>query len=204
MICVQKLNYFPVYVGAFIRLCGADNNNFKKKTKTKRHFDRFAHKLITRNIKTKNRKKKKMIRALSSSRCIGKRSTLETVRRGFVTPAVSTSPNKLPLALYLQQHRKRTESDGFVLHSPYGRIAVPDMTIDQYVWKNLAKWKNHVAIMCSVTGRKYTYSKLRDHCSALAIRLRNDLKLEQNDVVAICMPNVPGMCALIVCVCVFS
>lgn len=85
------------------------------------------------------------------------------------------------------------EKDGYVMKSPYESISIPDMTIDQYFWKNMPKWQNHTAIQCGVTGRKYTYAKLRDHCAALAIRLRNNLKLEKNDIVGICLPNVPGI-----------
>lgn len=134
-----------------------------------------------------------MIRALASSHCRILRSVSELLRRSFVASVTSTTAsNNLPLAEYLREHRRYTENDGFVLRSPYERVSIPDMTLDQYIWKNLAKWKNHVAIMCSVTGRKYTYSKLRDHCAALAIRLRTDLRLKQNDIVGICMPNVPG------------
>lgn len=86
-----------------------------------------------------------------------------------------------------------SEQDGYVMKSPYETISIPEMTIDQYVWKNMPKWQHHIAIACGATGRKYTYAKLRDHCAALAIRLRNSLKLDKNDVVAICLPNVPGI-----------
>lgn len=85
-----------------------------------------------------------------------------------------------------------TDNDGYIMKSPYEPISIrPELTVDQYVFKNLVKWQNHVAIVCGTTGRKYTYAKLRDHCAALAIRLRRDLKLEKNDIVAICLPNVP-------------
>lgn len=92
----------------------------------------------------------------------------------------------------INQHRQHTVNDGFVWNSPYESVSIPDMTIDQYVWKNVAKWENHIAIVCAVTGRKYTYAKLRDHCATLAIRLRESFRLQQNDIVAICLPNVPG------------
>lgn len=85
-----------------------------------------------------------------------------------------------------------SEQDGYVMKSPYEPISMPDMTVDQYIWKNMPKWQNHIAIACGVTGRKYTYAKLRDRCAALAIRLRTSLKLDKNDVVAICLPNIPG------------
>lgn len=85
-----------------------------------------------------------------------------------------------------------TEKDGYVLTSPFAPHTVPNVTVDQYVWRNLPKWQNHVAIACGTTGRQYTYAQLRDHCAALAIRLRRELNLEKNDVVGICLPNVPG------------
>lgn len=85
-----------------------------------------------------------------------------------------------------------SEKEGHIMKSPYETISIPDLTVDQYVWKNMPKWQNHVAIACGVTGRKYTYAKLRDHCAALAIRLRTNLKLEKSDMVGICLPNVPG------------
>lgn len=45
--------------------------------------------------------------------------------------------------------------------------------------------------MCGETGRKYTYSQLRDHSAAVAFRLQTKFNLKRGDVVAICLPNVP-------------
>ena len=42
-----------------------------------------------------------------------------------------------------------------------------------------------------MTDRKYTFAELRDRCGALAVRLQTQFKLQQNDVVAVCLPNVP-------------
>lgn len=44
---------------------------------------------------------------------------------------------------------------------------------------------------CGETGRQYTYGQLRDHSSALAVRLQTQFGLKQHDVVAICLPNIP-------------
>lgn len=88
--------------------------------------------------------------------------------------------------------REFTETDRYVWSSPYGKISLPNTTIDQYVWKNLDKWEDHVVIACGVTGRNYTYAKLRDHCAALAISSREKLGLKQDDIIAVCLPNVPG------------
>ncbi|XP_037036724.1 4-coumarate--CoA ligase 1-like [Bradysia coprophila] len=98
--------------------------------------------------------------------------------------SISSYPN-------INSFRTYTPEDGFVLSSIYEPITLPDLTVDQYVWKNVSKWQNKVAITCGVTGRKYTYSKLRDHCAALAVRLQTKFNLKQGDVVGICLPNVP-------------
>lgn len=45
--------------------------------------------------------------------------------------------------------------------------------------------------MCGITGRQYTYSRLRDHSAALAIRLNSKLNLQIGDVIAVCLPNMP-------------
>lgn len=45
--------------------------------------------------------------------------------------------------------------------------------------------------MCGLTGRQYTYSRLRDHSAALAIRLHSNLNLQIGDVIAVCLPNMP-------------
>lgn len=45
--------------------------------------------------------------------------------------------------------------------------------------------------VCGITGRSYTYSRLRDHSAALAIRLQKKLNLQIGDVIAVCLPNIP-------------
>lgn len=95
----------------------------------------------------------------------------------------------------LQSARKclvNCEKNGYIMKSPYESNNVPETTVDRHIWNNISKWPNHVAIECSTTGRKYTYAKLRDYSAALAIRLRANLKLNEDDIVAICLPNVPG------------
>lgn len=84
------------------------------------------------------------------------------------------------------------KNEGFVITSPFKSVDISQITVDRYVWQNVSKWANHIAIECGYTGRRYTYAKLRDCCSAMAIRLRTNLALKQNGVVAICLPNVPG------------
>lgn len=82
--------------------------------------------------------------------------------------------------------------NGFEQSSPYGKtLQVPHTTLDQYVWDNFSQWANKTAVECGVTGRNYTYGKLRDYCAALAIRLQHKCKLNKGETVAICLPNAP-------------
>lgn len=45
--------------------------------------------------------------------------------------------------------------------------------------------------MCGVTDRKYSYAELRDHSAAFAVRLQMQFQMQQNDVLAVCLPNIP-------------
>lgn len=47
----------------------------------------------------------------------------------------------------LNEFRTHTPEDGFVLNSIYEPITLPDLTIDQYVWKNVSAWHDKVAIV---------------------------------------------------------
>lgn len=85
------------------------------------------------------------------------------------------------------------KKEGCIVKSPYKPIELTQTTVDRHIWQNISKWSDHIAIECGYTGRKYSYSMLRDYCSALAIRLRNNMKLVNGDLVAICLPNIPGI-----------
>lgn len=126
------------------------------------------------------------------------------VQRSFVSSAAAPPPLTSTDAHHQQERsppvaiseafahlRLHSAADGHYWRSHYGQITVPDMTLDEYVWKNVAKWPNKIAIVCGITGRKYTYARLRDHSAAVAQRLRTQYGLQRGDVLAISMPNVP-------------
>lgn len=75
-----------------------------------------------------------MIRQLSKS--------VSPQLKGLLCRSVSSSsyPN-------VNNFRNHTPEDGFVLNSIYEPITMPDLTVDQYVWKNISKWQNMVAIV---------------------------------------------------------
>lgn len=82
--------------------------------------------------------------------------------------------------------------DGIIQNSIYGqKITVPKCTLDQYVWMDVDKFKNKTAVECGITGKSYTYEKLRDHSAALAVNLIKRLHVKKGDTVAVCLPNIP-------------
>lgn len=95
------------------------------------------------------------------------------------------------LSEIMSPFREYSPDGGFAWSSRHGKITMSYMTLDEYVWKDVNKWQNKIAIVCGITGRSYTYGHLRDHCAAVAYRLRNNFNLKPRDVVAISMPNVP-------------
>lgn len=45
--------------------------------------------------------------------------------------------------------------------------------------------------VCGVSDRKYNYAELRDNSAAFAVRLQTRFRLKPNDVLAVCLPNIP-------------
>lgn len=84
-----------------------------------------------------------------------------------------------------------TNEEGYWKSSTFEPLNLPNTSVDKYVWTNLKKWENKIATVCVVTGRQYTYAKLRDSSAALAIQLQNNMKLNPRDVIAVCLPNLP-------------
>lgn len=82
-------------------------------------------------------------------------------------------------------------TEGYVRNTPLEDVTVPNKTLDEYVWQSALKWPNHIAVVCGVTGRSYTYAKLRDQSAAFAARLQQKFKLNSGDVVAVCLANIP-------------
>lgn len=85
-----------------------------------------------------------------------------------------------------------TEADGYVRHSAFDPISLPNLRIDQFVWQDVQRWETKTALVCGETDRQLTYAQLRDHCAAVAVRLqRPEFGLGERDVVALCLPNTP-------------
>lgn len=69
-------------------------------------------------------------------------------------------------------------------------IEIPNMYLEECIWKNLDKWHDTTALVCAETNRSYTYLELYNKSNSLAFFLHK-LGTNKNDTVAIILPNIP-------------
>lgn len=77
-----------------------------------------------------------------------------------------------------------------IIKSPYGPVTYPEITIHDYIWQTLQNYSNLTALQCGITGKKYTYSQVRDYSNYVARSLLN-MGIQPGDVVALVLPNLP-------------
>ncbi|KAK2580331.1 hypothetical protein KPH14_001229 [Odynerus spinipes] len=107
---------------------------------------------------------------------------------------------KLPSVLNANTHRfLATSSSGPSLKLDSNNIvssSFPDVSgydnllVHELVWTDMHKWSNKTALVCSATGRSYTYHQLRKLTGRLATSLRK-ANLSPRDTVAVVLPNIP-------------
>ncbi|KAJ8719767.1 hypothetical protein PYW08_011942 [Mythimna loreyi] len=78
-----------------------------------------------------------------------------------------------------------------LLTSAFKDLPVTGYTANDFVWQNLDRWPDKTATVCAVTGRGYTYAQTHKMSIAFAASLRTKLKLQNDDKVAIILPNLP-------------
>ncbi|RLU20177.1 hypothetical protein DMN91_006784 [Ooceraea biroi] len=84
-----------------------------------------------------------------------------------------------------------------VLSSPLSNITGFEKTyVHDLIWEKIDRWSDHIALMCSVTGKSYTYSQLRKVCGKLATSLRKN-NLRPRDTIAIVLPNIPELAIIV-------
>jgi hypothetical protein len=84
-----------------------------------------------------------------------------------------------------------TDPNDIIIKSKRPFLHIPTITIDQYVWSDVGKFADYVAVVDGLTGRQMTYGELRDKCRILAIRLQKNFHLKSGDTLAVCLPNCP-------------
>ncbi|VVC32610.1 AMP-binding, conserved site,AMP-dependent synthetase/ligase,AMP-binding enzyme, C-terminal domain [Cinara cedri] len=89
-------------------------------------------------------------------------------------------------------HNSPSSSSGSViLESPFGSVKPVDLTLPEYIWKNVENWEDKPMITCGSSGRTYTYGEGRMICRLFASTLISKLGLKKGDVVGLLLPNIP-------------
>lgn len=52
-----------------------------------------------------------------------------------------------PLMDSYQSYFTHNPVEGFIRNSPYDVVTTPNLALDQYVWQNVSKWPDHVAMV---------------------------------------------------------
>ncbi|KAJ2951630.1 hypothetical protein O0L34_g13788 [Tuta absoluta] len=107
-----------------------------------------------------------------------RRAAFELIRKPKIT------------ALSIRQ-KTTAESEKNILKSIYRDIPNTNYTLTDFVWMNLDRWPDKTAAVCAVTGCGYTYAQTHKMSVIFAASLRSKLKLQNNDKVAVILPNVP-------------
>lgn len=120
------------------------------------------------------------------------RQILRSARRLGNLPEGSKILNRSARYSSTQTQQKIIENENGkrVFFSPYGEYTYREVFTHDHVWKNFQQYADKTALVCSVTGRKYTYSQARDAANYIARSLVN-LGLRKGDVVALISPNYP-------------
>ncbi|KAF7990308.1 hypothetical protein HCN44_000113 [Aphidius gifuensis] len=79
-----------------------------------------------------------------------------------------------------------------IYHSCRGELQgfIENMSLHEYVWKDVNKWWNKTAVICSATERSYTYGELRKLSGRFATSLRK-LNIKSGESIAVVLPNIP-------------
>lgn len=78
-----------------------------------------------------------------------------------------------------------------ILKSIHKDVKVTNKTVWDFAWQNLDRWPDKTFTVCAVTGHGYTYAQTYRMSVSFAASLRNKLKLQNDDAVAVILPNVP-------------
>ncbi|KAK7598038.1 hypothetical protein V9T40_006273 [Parthenolecanium corni] len=94
-----------------------------------------------------------------------------------------------------QLQRRRCYSSaagkGILLQSDYGTVAVPQLNVSQFIWKDYEKWGDKPMVTCGISGKSYTFEQGRYAATRFASALINQIGLKKGDVVGLLLPNMP-------------
>jgi len=81
-------------------------------------------------------------------------------------------------------------AEATILRSPHPDVDIPDTPLVPFVLGRVSEFPDHLAIMCGVTGKSYTYAQLADAVNHVAAGLHAH-GIRKGDVVGLVSPNLP-------------
>ncbi|XP_014271609.1 uncharacterized protein [Halyomorpha halys] len=105
---------------------------------------------------------------------------------------------ELPIKFQIQNKCSTGRSsltEDHIINSPY-HIKIPKKTYTELIWERYIKWKNHIAVVCGITNKQYTFTELKEYSSKIGKCLVNE-GLCAGDVLAILLSNSPEYISII-------
>ncbi|XP_046968006.1 4-coumarate--CoA ligase 3-like [Vanessa cardui] len=93
--------------------------------------------------------------------------------------------------LFLTPSSRQKSTDANILKSVYKEFELTCQTVRDFAWQNLDRWPDKTFTVCAVTGHGYTYAQAYKMSICFGASLRSKLKLQNDDKVAVILPNVP-------------
>ncbi len=81
-------------------------------------------------------------------------------------------------------------AEAVVIRSPHPDVDIPDTALVPFVLGRVSEFPDHLAIVCGVTGKSYTYAQLADAVHHVAAGLHAH-GIRKGDVVGLVSPNQP-------------
>lgn len=82
------------------------------------------------------------------------------------------------------------EDEKHIIRSPYSEVEIPEINLADYVWKNVNKWPENVALVCGLTGRQYTFEMAYNMSRQFGSALKR-LGAKKGDCISLVLPNIP-------------
>ncbi|PNF38008.1 putative 4-coumarate--CoA ligase 3 [Cryptotermes secundus] len=86
--------------------------------------------------------------------------------------------------------RSSSSHEQNIVKSPYLDITVPDINLIDFVWEMVDIYPDRTALVCALTGRRYTYAESRGIARRFAASLCR-AGFKHGNVLAVVLPNVP-------------
>ncbi|KAF2886443.1 hypothetical protein ILUMI_19730 [Ignelater luminosus] len=78
-----------------------------------------------------------------------------------------------------------------IIKSSLPDVEIPHTPLHEFIFENFSRFPHKIAVECSLTGKKLTFEELRLKSKNLNKALRRKLKLQNKNVIAVLLPNIP-------------